>query len=87
MTRKIGLVLRVASVPLGVGTGFWTALVTQDGLCANHGNGALSACPQFYPVATFAPLLCAIFGAAAALVVLLLSLAVARLPVRLPDSN
>jgi hypothetical protein len=47
---------------------------------ANHGNGALSVCPQFYPVATFAVWQCALFGAAAALVVLLLSLALTRLP-------
>jgi hypothetical protein len=73
-------VLRVASVPVGVGIGFWTALLTKGGLCANHGNGALSVCPQFYPVATFAVWQCALFGAAAAVVVLLLSLALTRLP-------
>jgi hypothetical protein len=73
-------VLRVASVPAGVGIGFWTALLTKDGLCANHGNGALSVCPQFYPVANFAVWQCVLFGAAAAVVVLLLALALTRLP-------
>jgi hypothetical protein len=84
---KIALVLRVASVPVGVGVGFWTALLTTGGLCGNHGNGALSVCPQFYPVATFAVWQCALFGAAAAVVVLFLSLAVSRLPVRRFVSN
>ena len=80
MMRTLALVLRVASVPVGVGIGFWTALVTKGSPCPNHFNGALSSiCPQF-PVATFALWQCALFGAGAEAVVLLLSLAVARLP-------
>jgi hypothetical protein len=71
----VAKVLRVASVPVGIGIGFWTALLRT--------TFRLSSCPLMnhcpgHP--SFATLQCALFGAAAAVVVLLLSLAVKRLP-------
>src|SRR5580700_8369848 len=79
--RKIALVLRVASAPVGVAVGLWTAQLTTfqsqctpSGLCLDR----LSLSPAF------AMWQCALFGAGAAAVLLLLSLAVARLPVSRP---
>jgi hypothetical protein len=63
--------LRVLSVPVGVGVGLWTAQLPWT--CTTF------SCPQ-YTGPRFAPWLCALFGAAATVIVLLLSLAVTRLP-------
>ena len=62
--------LRLLSVPVGVGVGLWTAQLPWT--CTTF------SCPQ-YVGPRFAPWLCAVFGAAAAAVVLLLSLVVTRL--------
>jgi len=80
--------LWVASVPIGVLIGLWTALLTKGLPCPNHFNGALSDCPQSFPVATFATWQCILLGAGAAVVVLLLSLAVTRLrPKQLTEAS
>jgi hypothetical protein len=76
MRRVVTDILRVASVPVGVGIGLWTALLTTGLPCPNHFNGALSACPEYFPVATFAVWQCAVFGAGAAVVLVLLSLGI-----------
>jgi hypothetical protein len=77
MRRLLALILRVASVPLGVGVGLWTAKLTSvqnectpAGICLAR----LSIGP------TFATWQCILFGAGAAAFLLLLSLAVDRLP-------
>jgi hypothetical protein len=69
-------------VPIGIGVGLWTALLTNAAcqiFLSPRGNG--TACP--YPTAVlhadFAWWTCALFGVAAAVVVLLISLAVSRL--------
>jgi hypothetical protein len=73
--------LRVLAVPIGIGVGLWMALLTNQAchiFLSSRGNG--TACP--YPTAVlhadFAWWTCAVFGAAAAVVVLLISLAVPR---------
>ena len=63
--------LRLLSMPVGVGVGLWTAQLPWT--CTTP------SCPQ-YTGPQFAPWLCVLFGAAAMAIVLLLSLAVARLP-------
>ena len=79
MSRIVTNILRVASVPVGVGIGIWTALLTTGLPCPNHFNGQLSACPEFFPVATFAVWQCVLFGAGAAVVLVLVALAVPQL--------
>jgi len=76
MRRIPALVLRAASVPVGVGVGLWTAqLRTVLDECTPQG-----VCLLVLKVgARFATWQCALFGAAAAVVVLLLSLVVTRL--------
>ena len=76
MRRVVTNILRVASVPVGVGIGLWTALLTTGLPCPNHFNGQLSACPESFPVASFAIWQCALLGAGAAVVLVLVSLAV-----------
>jgi hypothetical protein len=72
----LALVLRVASVPVGVGVGLWTAqLTTYQNPC-----GYAICADRLSLVPTFATWQCALFGAGAAAVLLLLSFAVARLP-------
>jgi hypothetical protein len=76
MRRILALVLRVASVPVGVGVGLWTAQLTtyqnpcSHAICVDR----LSLLP------TFATWECIVFGAGAAAFLLLLSFAAARLP-------
>jgi len=69
--------LRVLSVPIGVGVGLWTAQLRSVPYCGPFGR-----CPAWMGRAplTFTPSQCALFGAGAAVVVLLLSLAVTQLP-------
>jgi hypothetical protein len=76
MRRILALVLRVASVPVGVGVGLWTAQLTTYRSPCSHAIcvDRLSLLP------TFAPWQCILFGAGAAASLLLLSFAVARLP-------
>lgn len=83
MRRILALVLRVASVPVGVGVGLWTAqLTTYQNHCSPEGVclDRLSALP------TFATWQCILFGAGAAAFLLLLSFAVARLPSARPHN-
>jgi hypothetical protein len=63
--------LRLLSVPVGIGVGLWTAQLPWT--CTTF------SCPQ-YAGPRFAPWQCALFGAGATVVVLLLSLAVTRAP-------
>jgi len=69
------------AVPIGIGVGLWTALLTSAAchiFLSPRGNG--TACPYrtAIPHADFAWWTCAVFGVAAAAVVLLISLAVHR---------
>jgi hypothetical protein len=71
--------LRVLSVPVGVGIGLWTAQLTS--IPTQCPFGAKSCIPPFLTLEpSFATWQCILFGAGAAAVLLLLSLAVARLP-------
>jgi hypothetical protein len=77
MRRILALILRVASVPVGVAVGLWTAHLTSvqnectpAGICLTR----LSISP------TFATWQCILFGASTAAFLLLLSFAVDRLP-------
>jgi hypothetical protein len=74
-------VLWLASVPIGVGVGFWAAQLRSLPYCPPYGRCA--AFPLAAPL-TFASWQCALFGAGATVVVLLLSLAVMRLPSSTP---
>ena len=70
--------LRVASVPVGVGVGFWTAaLTTNPNVCPLK---ALCLDMLLAPKPTFATWQCVVLGAGAAAVLFLLSYAVERLP-------
>jgi hypothetical protein len=70
--------LRVASVPVGVGVGFWTAwLTTNPNVCPPRAL-CLDMLLALRP--TFATWQCILFGAGAAAVLFLLSYAAARLP-------
>jgi hypothetical protein len=83
MRRTLALVLRVASVPVGVGVGLGTAQLTTvpPSQCSPAGICLLI---KFFARPTFATWQCILFGAGAAAVLLLLSLAVARLPSATP---
>jgi hypothetical protein len=78
MRRILALVLRVASVPVGVGVGLGTAALTPSEYACPPKAACLLIMLYLRP--TFATWECIVFGAGAAAVVLLLSLAVARLP-------
>jgi hypothetical protein len=70
-------VLRVASFPLGLVIGVWTAQLLSP-YCPPVGYGQ---CPTFLTLEpTFAVWQCALFGASGAVVLLLISFAVTRLP-------
>lgn len=73
-------ILRVASVPVGVLIGLWTAHLTS--LPSSYRCPADAFCLplNFYLRPTFAMWQCVLFGAGAAAVLLLMSFAVARLP-------
>jgi hypothetical protein len=78
MRRTLALVLRVASVPVGVGVGLGTAqLAPSEYQCPPN---ALCLLMKLYLAPTFATWQCILFGAGAAAVLLLLSLAFARMP-------
>src|SRR5579872_614985 len=75
MKRTLALALRVASVPVGVAVGLGTAQVTPpQNTCPPNGACLLFAV-HLQP--TFATWECVLFGAGAAAVMLLLSLAAA----------
>jgi hypothetical protein len=77
MRHRITNALLVASVPVGVGVGLLMALRTYLPYCPVRGLGTLALCA---PRPSFQPGLCALCGAGAAVVVLLLAVASARLP-------
>jgi hypothetical protein len=78
MRRILALVLRVASVPVGVGMGLWTAQLTPSEYKCPPNAGCLLIMLHLTP--TFATWQCVPFGAGAAAVLLLLALAVAQAP-------
>ncbi len=67
--------LLLAAVPVGVGVGLWMALVTYLPYCPVRGLGTADLCAAR---SSFAPSLCVLCGAAAAALVLLVSIAVRR---------
>jgi hypothetical protein len=78
MRRTLAVGLRVASVPVGVGIGLWTAQLTPNEYSCPP--NALCLLLNLYLRPTLAIWQSMLFGACAAAVLLLLSLAVARLP-------
>lgn len=79
MGRILALALRVASVPVGVAVGLWTAQLTPVPFqCPPRGLPCLEM--AYFQKPIFATWQCILFGAGAAAVVLLLSLAASRLP-------
>ena len=73
--------LRVLALPVGVGVGLCTTLLTSQAchiFRSARGNGTACTYPTAIPHADFALWTCALFGAAAAAVVLLISIAVRR---------
>jgi hypothetical protein len=73
MRRILTNVLRVAAVPIGVGVGFWTALLTTLPYCPGRGLGTVALCAARPIFAQRSSVLC---GTAAAVVVLLASIVV-----------
>ena len=68
--------LRVLALPIGVGVKLWTALLTSQACYITRsarGNGTACAYPTAIPHADFALWTCALFGAAAVAVVLLIA--------------
>jgi hypothetical protein len=85
MRHILTIALRVASVPVGIGVGLWTALLTTTPIQDTCPHGAACLLTIYYrPRPVFATWECVLFGAGAAAVLLLLSFAVARLPVARP---
>ena len=78
MRRMLALVLRVASVSVGVGVGLWTAQLAPSGYQCPPKAACLAIAVHLSP--TFATWQCILFGAGAAAVLLVLSFAVAQLP-------
>jgi hypothetical protein len=73
MRRILAYALLVASVPMGVGVGLWTALATNLPGCPVRGLGTLPLCVER---ASFDPRLCVLCGGAAAGLLLVISIAV-----------
>jgi hypothetical protein len=73
-------VLRVASVPVGALIGLWTAHLTSLPSSYRCPTNAFCLPLNFYFKPTFAIWQCALFGAGAAVVLLLMSFAMRRLP-------
>jgi hypothetical protein len=82
MRHILTIALRVASVPVGIGVGLWTALLTTTPVQDTCPPAALCLLIKIYyrPRPVFTTWECVLFGASAAAVLLLLSVAVARLP-------
>jgi hypothetical protein len=72
MRRIVTKTLRVASVPVGIGVGLWTASLQVRIICTSF------SCPAFTEFPRFAVWLCALFGAAAAALTALVSIAARR---------
>jgi hypothetical protein len=73
MRSNLAVRLGLLSVAVGVGAGLWASRLTSLPSCSPY------ACPDLTLQATFATWVCALFGASAAIVVGLVSLAVTRL--------
>ena len=73
MRRIVTIALCVASVPIGVGVGLWTALLTSLPYCPGRGLGTLDLCAA-RPI--FDQRFSVVCGTAAAVVVLLASIVV-----------
>ena len=80
MRRILANVLRVASVPVGVLIGLWTAQLTTLPSSYQCPRDAFCLPLNLLLKPTFAVWQCALYGAGAAVVLLLLSLAASRLP-------
>jgi hypothetical protein len=67
-TPHIPRLVVAAAVVVGIGVGFWAALLVGPPPfnCPSSGFGGVSACPAVHAMPTFAPWLCALIGAAAA---------------------
>jgi len=79
MMRIATTILRLGSAPVGIGIGVWTAvLLSLPG--SGCPDGASMCNSGIAPEPTFATWQCALFGAGAAAVVLLMSFGIARLP-------
>lgn len=76
--RVVTNILRLVSVPVGVVIGLWTAQLTPGSPCGTPHPGVLSACPQILAMPTFAAWECTLFGAGAAVILVLVAEAVAR---------
>lgn len=73
MRSNLAVGLGLLSVAVEVGAGLWASRLTSLPSCSPY------ACPDLTLQATFATWVCALFGASAAIVVGLVSLAVTRL--------
>lgn len=82
MRRAAAMILRLVSVPVGVGIGVWTALLMSVPSCVCTGGASICFCGPLTVEPTFARWLCALFGAGAALALVLLAVTVERLPSR-----
>jgi hypothetical protein len=80
MRRLIASTLFVAALPVGVGVGLLLALHTYLPYCPVRGLGTLALCAAR---SSFQPSFCAACGAVAAIVVLLLAVASARVTARI----
>jgi hypothetical protein len=76
MRRILAVALRVVSVPVGVAFGLWTAALSSPSFTCGGGPLRNSAYCGLEP--DFAFWLCALFGATAAALVVLVSIAVDR---------
>jgi len=76
MRRVTTNVLRLASVPVGVVIGLWTASLGFIGCSLAYPS---AGCAQVHRLTTFAAWECVLFGLGAAVVLVLASEAVARL--------
>ena len=80
MRRTLALVLRVASGPVGVGVGLWTAQLTPSEYKCPPAGLCLTILKFLLKQPRFATWQCILFGAGAAVVLLLLSSVASRLP-------
>jgi hypothetical protein len=83
--RVLTNILRLASVPVGVLIGLWTAQLQSFQPCAAYMRCSSAAVLVLQP--TFAAWECALFGAGAAVVLVLVAEAVARLRPRTPTAG
>jgi hypothetical protein len=75
MRRILANSLGVAAIPVGVGVGLWMAQLTTAPFCPVKGLGTAYLCA---PSPALAPSTCVVAGAAAAAVLVLLSIAILR---------